>query len=174
MRQDDAVGMPSVNEEIIDLVRQLGIEAQQVAHAFAAEQGLHDTDLRALLHVMRAENSGHPTTAGGLGAVLGITSGAVTGVVDRLVRSGYVERRTDERDRRKVVLRYAPSARAVAEEFFAPLGEVSGRVFSGFSATDLQTVRRFLRQMTDAMAEHARSRQRRQFELQLARPDEET
>jgi len=72
------------------------------------------------------------------------------------------------------VLLYAPSARAVAEEFFAPLGEVSGRVLSGFSATELQAVRRFLRQMTDAMAEHARSRQRRQFELQLSRPDEET
>ncbi len=168
------VDLAGVNEEIIDLVRELGVEAQQIAHAFAAEQGLHDTDLRALLHVMRAENSGHPTTAGGLGAVLGITSGAVTGVVDRLVRSGHVERRADDRDRRKVVLRYAPSARAVAEEFFAPLGMVSNQVMSRFSATELQTVRRFLRQMTDAMAEHARWRERRQFEPQPLRPADET
>jgi DNA-binding MarR family transcriptional regulator len=167
-------GMRSINEEIIDLVRELGVEAQQVAHAFAAEQGLHDTDLRALLHVMRAENSGQPTTAGGLGAVLGLTSGAVTGVVDRLVRSGHVERRTDERDRRKVVLRYAPSARAVAEEFFAPLGEVSNRVMSRFSDAELQAVRRFLEQMTDAMAEYARSRQRRQFGPRALPPADKT
>jgi hypothetical protein len=62
----------------------------------------------------------------------------------------------------------------VAEEFFAPLGMVSNQVMSRFSATELQTVRRFLRQMTDAMAEHARWRERRQFEPQPLRPADET
>jgi hypothetical protein len=58
MRQEDAVvDLAGVNEEIIDLVRELGVEAQQIAHAFAAEQGLHDTDLRALLHVIRTRRA---------------------------------------------------------------------------------------------------------------------
>jgi DNA-binding MarR family transcriptional regulator len=144
-----------LHDEIIDLVRRLGVELQQVAHTFAAAQGLHETDLKALLQVMRAESSGQPMTAGGLGAVLGITSGAVTGVVDRLVRSGHVERTTDANDRRKVVLRYAPSARAVAEDYFAPLGRASDQVMNGFDTDELEAVRRFLLQMTEAMAEHA-------------------
>jgi len=148
----------SLRKEIVDLVRQLGIEAQQVGHVFAAEQGLHETDLRALLHVLQAEAGGEPTTAGRLGAALGVTSGAVTGVVDRLVRAGHLERGSDERDRRKVLLRYAPRGRAVAEEFFSPLGEVNDRVMSEFTTTELEAVRRFLQQMTDAMAEHTRSR----------------
>lgn len=150
----------SRSEEIVDLVRQLGVESQQVAHVFAAEQGLHDTDLRALLHVLRAELIGDPTTAGGLGAELGVTSGAVTGVVDRLVRAGHLERQTDELDRRKVVLRYAPRGREVAEEFFSPLGAVSDKVMSEFTPDELDAIRRFLRQMIDAMAEHSRSRRR--------------
>ena len=148
----------SLHDDLIDLVRELGVEVQQVAQVFAAEQGLHETDRRALLHVMRAESSGQPITAGGLGAVLGLASGAVTGVVDRLVRSGHVQRVGDPQDRRKVLLRYAPSARAVAEEFFSPLGRVSDDVMSGFSTEELQAVRRFLRQMADAMAQHARTR----------------
>lgn len=147
-----------VGDEIVDLVRQLGIEAQQVAHVFAAEQGLHDTDLRALLHVLRAEAAGQPTTAGGLGAALGVTSGAVTGVVDRLVRAGHLERGRDEHDRRKVVLRYAEPAREVAEEFFGPLGAVSQRVMGEFSADELASIRRFLALMTGALAEHHRGR----------------
>lgn len=151
----------NLNDEIVDLVRQLGVESQQVGHAFAAEQGLHETDLRALLHVLRAETSGEAITAGRLGAALGVTSGAVTGVVDRLVRAGHLERRTDQRDRRKVVLRYAPRGRAVAEEFFSPLGEVNDRVMSEFTTAELEAVRRFLRQMTDAMAEHVRLRSAR-------------
>ena len=157
MREDAAVDRGSLHEEIIRLVRELGVEMQQVAHVFAASQGLHDTDLKALLHVMQAERDGRQITAGGLATALGLTSGAVTGVVDRLVRSGHVDRSTDRADRRKVLLRYAPSARTVAEDFFAPLGHASGEVLHGFSTGELETVRRFLDQMTEAMAEHARS-----------------
>ncbi len=144
----------SIRSQIIDLVRALGVEVQQVGHAFAAEQGLHDTDLRALLYVLEADINGRPATAGQLGAALGLTSGAVTGVVDRLVRFGHVQRHVDQQDRRRAVLTYAPAGRAVAEEFFRPLGQVSNQVMDHYSDDQLATIRQFLAEMTDAFAGH--------------------
>src|ERR1700751_4418337 len=43
-------------------------------------------------------------TAGRLAELTGLTTGAITGVVDRLEKAGFVRRERDERDRRKVFI----------------------------------------------------------------------
>lgn len=55
---------------------------------------------------------------GRLGAALELSSGAVTGLVDRLVSAGHVERVADATDRRRVHLRVSDSAMAVAQDHF--------------------------------------------------------
>jgi DNA-binding MarR family transcriptional regulator len=68
--------------------------------ALADHLGMNVTDLRAFEHVV-----GDPgLTAGRLADLSGLTTGAVTGVLDRLERSGYVERRADPGDRRSVTI----------------------------------------------------------------------
>lgn len=86
--------------------------------AFAARHGLHHTDVEALTLVMVAQDRGTPMTAGALAGQLGLTSGAITFVVDRLARAGHVTRVRADTDRRKVLLHYSPVGRALAEEFF--------------------------------------------------------
>lgn len=140
--------------QIVELVQRLGVEAQRVAHTFAAQQGLHQTDLEALLHVLQSEAHGEPATAGQLAAALGLTSGATTGVIDRLVRDGHLERRRSTRDRRTVHLHYSEHGHAVAEDFFGPLGRLSDQVMAEFSVPELEVVLRFLTGMTGAMASH--------------------
>jgi DNA-binding IclR family transcriptional regulator len=44
-----------------------------------------------------------PVTAGTIGEHTGLTTGAVTGLMDRLEKAGYVRRDRDPRDRRKVL-----------------------------------------------------------------------
>ncbi len=143
--------------EIVSRLQDLATESRHVAQSFSATQGLNHTDLEALLHVMRAEARGEAITSGGIADVLGLTSGAATGVIDRLARSGHVERRRDEHDRRVVRVHYSPEARLVAESFFGPLGEVTDRVMDEYTAGDLAMIATFLGRMNDAMARHARS-----------------
>jgi hypothetical protein len=49
-----------------------------------------------------------PVTAGTLAEAKGLTSGAITGVIDRLERSGFARREPDPGDRRKVLVRALP------------------------------------------------------------------
>ncbi len=81
-----------------------------------------NNDLDALLHVIVAETSGAPLTAGDMRERLGVTAPAVTYLVDRMIASGHIRRETDPRDRRKVLLRYSEHGREVAGRFFGPLG----------------------------------------------------
>ncbi|MBC8163701.1 MAG: MarR family transcriptional regulator, partial [Roseiflexaceae bacterium] len=45
-----------------------------------------------------------PMTAGQLAELTGLTTGAITGMIDRLERAGYVRRESDPHDRRRVVV----------------------------------------------------------------------
>ena len=140
-----------LREEIVELMRELGAGLQRVGDAFAAHAGLHPTDLAALVQVMHAEARGEPITAGELTVRLGITSGAVTGVVDRLERGGHLRRRRDDRDRRRVYLHYGDEGRRTAVAFFGPLGALGNAVIDEFDDAELRTVHRFLARMGTAM-----------------------
>ena len=146
-----------VRRDVVASMQRLTTESQRVAQAFAGQQGLGHIDLEALLHVMQAEQRGDPVTSGRLGDLLGVTSGAATGVIDRLERAGHVHRSRDDADRRRVLVHYSEAARAVAGQFFGPLGRLSATVMDQFDAVELRTVQRFLADMSVAMAEHARS-----------------
>ena len=145
-------GRERVREEIVALTRELGTGLDRVGQAFAARHGLHPTDLAALVAVLNAEIRGASVTAGDLAARLGVTSGAVTGVVDRLERSGHLRRRRDDRDRRRVYLHYADDGYALAAAFFGPLGALSDGVMDEFDDAELATVHRFLTRMTAVVA----------------------
>jgi len=56
-----------------------------------------------------------PVAAGRIAEAMGITSGAVTGLVDRLERAGWVERARHEGDRRQVVVQLAAARREAVD-----------------------------------------------------------
>ncbi|MBM2616557.1 MarR family transcriptional regulator [Actinoplanes sp. LDG1-06] len=140
--------------DVVDLLRLYSIEAQHVAHDFANQQGLHFTDLQALIAVMHAERRGDPLTPGRLGDTLGLSSGATTAVIDRLERAGHLRRTRESADRRVVHLRYGEPGMELAVAFFRPLGRRSHAVMDDFSPAELETVRRFLSGMYGAITEH--------------------
>jgi DNA-binding MarR family transcriptional regulator len=145
-----------LRRQLVDLLRIYSSEAQHVGHAFAQRHGLHPTDLQALMAVMHAENRGDPLTPGRLGEEIGLSSGATTAAVDRLERSGHLRRTRESADRRVVHLRYGEPGRALAHEFFGPLGKRGDAVMDRFTDAELETVRRFLDGMTAALAAHHR------------------
>jgi DNA-binding MarR family transcriptional regulator len=143
-----------LRDELVDLMHGYSLAAQQLGDVFAQTHGLHPTDLQALISVMRAERADDPLTPGRLGEALSLSSGATTAVIDRLERAGHLRRTRESADRRVVHLRYAPPARELASAFFRPLAARSREVTDEFSTAELQTVRRFMIAMTEAVAAH--------------------
>jgi DNA-binding MarR family transcriptional regulator len=102
------------------LVRVLGRSAAQYAffaQAVAAQLGIAPTDLECLALL---EDQG-PASAGQLAEVLNLTTGAITGVVDRLVAAGFVVRESDPADRRRVIVQLVTERTGQVEAAYRPL-----------------------------------------------------
>lgn len=140
--------------EIISDLHLYSTHSQHIGAAFAAHNQLGHADLHALLLIMEAELAGRPITPGTLREELNFSSGAVTGVIDRLEAAGHVYRDRDTADRRKIFLRYADHGAAVARDFFRPLAGRTQNVMAEFSDEDLQRVHRFLTAIVGSMREH--------------------
>ncbi len=144
-------------EELTGLVQLLVVEGGRVAGAFASRHGLHHTDVEALTRILVAQERGTPLTPGALGSDLGLSSAAVTSVVDRLERAAHVVRVRDAADRRRVLLHVSAAGLALGLEFFGPLGARTDAVVEGFTDAELDVVRRFLAGTAAAMTAHHES-----------------
>ncbi|PIT06125.1 transcriptional regulator [Bradyrhizobium nitroreducens] len=82
-------------------------------------------------------------TAGRLAEVTGLTTGAITGVVDRLETAGLVRRERDDADRRKVFIAVVPEAIAKISQFYVPMQQAMEKVFGGYSDQELHLLLRF-------------------------------
>ncbi|MCI0382965.1 MarR family transcriptional regulator [Streptomyces sp. CNQ085] len=133
------------------LLRRMNGEFSRMAHDFAQSQGLHPTDVQALVEILDGDREG-PVTPGLLRERLRLTSGAVTACLDRLERAGHIRRTRDSADRRIVHLHYASRGREVAREYFRPLAHATDIVRQRFSDAELRSVVRFLAAMNEELA----------------------
>jgi DNA-binding MarR family transcriptional regulator len=112
--------------------------------------GLNSTDLGALCLVLHRG----PMSAGRLAELAGVTTGAVTGVVDRLERAGFVRREADPVDRRKVII--APDAARVERQLFphfSSLERAASRTFyDDHTVTELELITDFLSRLSPPTA----------------------
>ena len=81
-------------------LQRFGLQRDRLNISLARAAGISHGDLHALEHLEAAG----PLSPGQLGSRLGLTSGAVTALVDRLERAGWVSRSPHPRDRRSVVV----------------------------------------------------------------------
>lgn len=122
-------------------LRRFGDADGLYAEALAARLGLNPTDLRCLTLL---EQHG-AVTAGRLAELTGLTSGAVTGLVDRLERAGFVRRVRDEADRRQVKVEAAREKAEVLQDALAPLHRALAELGARFSEAELERVVELLR-----------------------------
>jgi DNA-binding MarR family transcriptional regulator len=103
---------------------------------------LSRTDMRCLDLIGRLG----PMTAGRLAEESGLTTGAVTFILDRLEESGMVARRRDTEDRRRIWVEIVPAARRRLEVLQQPVAEEMRQLAQHFKADELAVVRDFMRQ----------------------------
>lgn len=135
---------------LVHQLRAISVELDLARSAFAQANGLHDTDVRALIALLDAGRAGVQATPGWLGAQLGLTSASTTALIDRLAAAGHVLRRPSATDRRKVELHVSDQAIALGWEFFGPLLTGMMRAMEPFSADELGVAGRFLGEVAAA------------------------
>ena len=136
---------------LVHLLRAVAVDLDLQAATFAAEHGLHPTDVRALIALLDAERAGESMSPGHLGTRLHLNSPATTAVIDRLEALGFLARERDQRDRRRVLLVVSEQAKAVGWGFFGPLIGRLLAAMDGFDEAELDAYERVLRAIAQAM-----------------------
>ena len=109
------------------------------SQAVAGRLGMNSTDLECLDHILRG-----PVTAGRLAELTGLTTGAITGVIDRLERIGLARREHDPNDRRKTVVHTLPAVLERIGPLFEPMERAAMAVLSGYRDDELALILNFL------------------------------
>ncbi len=120
--------------------------------AVATRAGLHPTDLHGISWLsFRPQGA----TASELGSELGLTSGATTTAIDRLVSLSFVERTEDLDDRRRVRVRLRQDGVAVLAQEYGLIDRGVDVVLANLSTNEAATVARFLKALRNVpAAEH--------------------
>ncbi|MFJ1755369.1 MarR family winged helix-turn-helix transcriptional regulator [Kitasatospora sp. NPDC088134] len=140
---------------LIHQLRATTVEFDLLAAEFAARNGLHPTDLRALIALLDAARAEHPMTPGRLGGELRLNSAGTTTLIDRLERLGLVRRERDTADRRRVLLTVEPRAVELGWSFFGPSIAALLTAMDAFTPDELAVAGRFLTAMAAATRETA-------------------
>lgn len=111
--------------ELLSAVRRFRRAHEAMRRRMSVDMGVNTLDLRALQLVVAGERRGEPLTPHQLGAELNVSSGAMTKLVDRLIRSGHLSRDPHPTDRRSVRLVTTPHAH---EQLRAHVGEMHQRM----------------------------------------------
>ena len=109
------------------------------SQAVAERLGINSTDLECLdIIVMRG-----PVTAGELARATGLTTGAITGVIDRLDRAGFAMRERDAADRRKVLVAALPAVERRVVPLFKPMEHATLSALSAYDDKELALLLNF-------------------------------
>lgn len=128
-------------QQVMTAAREFGLATIALNSAVARSMKVHPTDAW-ILSYMRSLPPEEPLSPGDLARVTGLTTGAITGVIDRLEAQSYARRERDAHDRRKVII--VPTEKsATVVRVFQPLVEKCMDMALTYSTEELQTIGRY-------------------------------
>src|SRR5262249_48789092 len=126
-------------QELEEAMRRSSAQGVLFGQTVANAIGISGSDLDCLDFL----NLEGRVTAGRLAEVTGLTTGAITGVIDRLEKAGFVRRERDESDRRKVFIVVVPGAIPRIAQFYRPLPQAKHKPWNRYSEEELRLLLRF-------------------------------
>jgi DNA-binding MarR family transcriptional regulator len=138
-------------DSVIRSLRRVNLQGSFFGQTVAVRFGLSESDVEALEVLI---DSG-AATAGRLSELMGLTSGAVTRVIDRLEQAGYVRRIPDPADRRRVIVELVPEKMSAVEATMARFGEKSASELDRYSEAELAVINDFLTRMATVTRDEA-------------------
>ena len=134
-------------EAIIKQARYSSIYFVMFSQVVASKVGVHSTDNECLDFL----TLNGPATAGQIADFIGLTTGAVTAMIDRLEKAGFVRREHDKADRRRVIV--IPDVEKIAQElgpYAMPMGIAIESLCAEFTEEELEVIVRFLTRANSA------------------------
>ncbi len=124
-----------VTQTIIEKFREMSTQTIMFHQRVADVLGLHITDHKCLDIIYRFG----AMPAGKIGELTGLTTGAVTGIIDRLEEAGHVRRTSDPKDRRRTIVEPTGNKKLERkiEGIFIPLHERMQKLLSSYSESEL-------------------------------------
>lgn len=127
-----------------DLGRKVSTQTVFLHQAIAQSVGLNATDTKCLdLILTRADGS---VTAGWLSNVTGLTTGAITHILDRLEKRQFIERVRDTGDRRKIFIRVPPESLEPLIPKYEEIGKAYIDLAERYSDSDLRAICDYMEQ----------------------------
>ncbi|WP_235828221.1 MarR family winged helix-turn-helix transcriptional regulator [Brevibacillus migulae] len=139
------LSLPSTQQALLQELRLNSARAVMFHQLISEKLGLNATDHKCLDYLTRTG----PVTAGQLAQLTGLTTGAVTNVIDRLEQAGYVIRDKDPADRRRVVVKPVPARSAHIAPMFQSVMKSTLQIISHYSDQELQVILKFIKQCND-------------------------
>ena len=134
--QNRAELLATLNDEF----RQLSTATILFHQAIADRLGMNVTDHKCAEILLR----NGPITAGELAQHTGLTTGAITGVIDRLEKAGFARRTKDPKDRRRVIIEpiLKQIERAIGP-LFESMAQSATELCASYSTEELTVIRDF-------------------------------
>ena len=110
------------------------------ANSIAQRVGMGANDLKCGEILVRMG----PMSAGKLGEIAGLTTGAITGIVDRLEKAGWARRGADPNDRRRVIIYPGPQDTETVTGLYDTYMESLTRLLEGYSDAELTLITEFI------------------------------
>jgi len=121
-----------------DLGRRMSTQTVFLHQAIAQSFGLNATDTKCVDLILS-----HPVgsvTAGQLSAMTGLTTGAITHILDRLEKRQIIERVRDTRDRRRIFIRVNPQSLEPLMPQYEAIGKAFTDLVDQYSDEELQLI----------------------------------
>ena len=136
--------------ELGEQFRISGIQDIAFDDATAERLGINRTDLNCIDIIERHGG----ITAGELAAEAGLTTGAVTAVIDRLERAGYARRVRDDEDRRRIKVEVTPKLEQLAGALYGPMMEEWEGMMNRATTEQLRLMVDFMREANEVKPRH--------------------
>lgn len=138
--------LTSLDRVIRKVIAQSGLLSRRTAE----KAGLNSTDLECLERLCREPSA----TAGRLAELTGLTTGAITAVIDRLERAGYVRRMPNSNDRRSVIIEALATGPRLLQQLVEPLTRSMDKLNERYEDAELALVLDYLTMALEAGTDH--------------------
>lgn len=132
-------------------LRTFTTSAVLAANSIAQKMGMGANDLKCAEILIRMG----PMSAGKLGELAGLTTGAITGIVDRLEQAGWAKRRPDPNDRRRVIVYPGPQDSARMEGLYDTYMDSLKKLLASYSDSELSMLTEFINKLIQLNYEQA-------------------
>jgi DNA-binding MarR family transcriptional regulator len=134
-------------EKLWELGRTMSTQTVFLHQALAQGIGLNATDTKCLDLILQGDPG--KVTAGQLADSTGLTTGAVTHILDRLEKRKFIERARDTRDRRKIFIKVRPESIAPLVPRYEAIGKAYMALVEQYTDKDLQLIADYLQKTSE-------------------------